>query len=214
MFTKVFSKCNRFQKLCIFLIVVLLAALHATSIAWVRSTTPVTQDKLLQGVIEKRIRCAHNISRKPLCQKVEQNDTEPEQSFESFVIDEVTRVCTDIYPDLDPTYILAIIYHESRFQPDAVNHTTNATGLMQILPKWHTTRAENLGVSLTDPAGNILVGCDILNEVYQRYGSFSYAVNVYAGGYVYANNYKNTKSPYEKALDSILASGVLNSIGR
>lgn len=214
MFTKVFSKCSQFQKICIFLAVVLLTALHVAGISWVRSSHPVTQDKLLQVVIEKRVHCAHSISRKSLCTKVEQNDTEPEQSFENFVIDEVLRVCTDVYPDLDPNYVLAIIYHESRFKPDVVNSKTNATGLMQILPKWHTSRAQRLGVDLADPAGNILVGCDILNEVYQQSKSMRYALNVYAGGYSYANNYKNTKSQFEKELDEIIASGVIYSFRR
>lgn len=214
MFTKIFSKCSRFQKICIFLVVILLAALHAAGIAWVRSTIPVTQDKLPQVVVEKRVHYTHNIFRKPLCQKVEQDDMELEQSFENFIINEVLRVCTDVYPDLDPNYVLASIYHESRFKPDVINARTNATGLMQILPKWHAVRAQKLGVSLTDPAGNILVGCDILNELYQQSNSFQYALNVYAGGYPYANAYKNTKSPFERELDEILASGVLYFVGR
>lgn len=135
-------------------------------------------------------------------------------SFEDQVYTMAFSICEETYPDLKPGYVLALIYHESRFIPDVVNSKTGATGLMQILPKWHTARAEKLGVSLTDPAGNILTGCDILNEVYQQSGSMSYALNVYAGGYAYANNYKNTKSPFERELDEILASGVLYSIGR
>lgn len=133
------------------------------------------------------------------------------QTFEQQVISEVRRVCSEIYPDLDSDYVTAIIWLESRFEPDAVNSKTGAVGLMQILPKWHISRAENLGVSLDDWRGNILTGCDILNEIFQLKGSMSYAINFYAGGYVYADYYKATgkQSPYELLLDGIISSGTL-----
>lgn len=120
--------------------------------------------------------------------------------YDSYVDD----VIINHYPDLDPVYIRAIIYHESRYDPNCRNKKTNATGLMQILPKWHTKRARNLGVTdLFDPYGNILVGCDILHEISQTYG-LEYALNFYAGGYKYANRYKGRVSPYVKALKDII----------
>lgn len=142
-------------------------------------------------------------------------DTASNYSFESQVADEVKKICKNVYPDLDSDYILAMIYRESRFQPDVTNSKTGATGLMQILPKWHTARAEKLGVSLYDWRGNVLTGCDLLNEVMQDKGSLSYAINFYAGGYEYADYYKraHTQSPYERSLEEILSSGVLDSIG-
>lgn len=145
---------------------------------------------------------------------VQSTDDLVDYSFESQVVNEVKRICKDVYPDLDPDYILAMIYRESRFQPDALNPKTGATGLMQILPKWHTARAEKLGVSLYDWRGNILTGCDLLNEIVQDKGSLSYAVNFYAGGYEYADYYKRThiRSPYERSLEEILSRGVLDSI--
>lgn len=145
---------------------------------------------------------------------VRAKDAAPSYSFESQVADEVEQICRDVYPNLDPNYILAMIYRESRFQPDATNSKTGATGLMQLLPKWHTTRAEKLGVSLCDWRGNILTGCDLLNEVMQDKGSLSYAINFYAGGYEYADHYKRThiRSPYERSLEKILSSGILDSI--
>lgn len=115
-------------------------------------------------------------------------------------VDEITST---IYTDVDPLLVKAIIYHESRFDPDASNSSGGTIGLMQISPKWHTNRADDLGVSLTDPYGNILVGCDILNELYKSY-SKSYSLNVYAGGYSYADRYRNDKSPFEKELDTIM----------
>lgn len=137
-----------------------------------------------------------------------------EKSFEQEVLSEVRRVCAEVYPDLDPDYVSAIIWAESRFQPDAVNNRTGATGLMQILPKWHTLRADRLGVSLNEWKGNILVGCDILNEMIQKKGSMHYAVNFYAGGYNYADYYERTGelSPYENSLNNILSSEVFEEM--
>lgn len=115
--------------------------------------------------------------------------------------DEITL---SVYPDIPSEYVKAIIWHESRFEPEIMNTKTKATGLMQILPKWHTKRAKTLGVSsLTDPYGNILVGCDILNELTQKY-DFNYALNFFAGGYPYADRYKNSASPFVQELNEII----------
>lgn len=136
------------------------------------------------------------------------------ETFEMQVASEVRRLCVNVYPDLDSDYILAMVYYESRFQQDAINSKTGAVGLMQILPQWHTDRANNLGVSLYDWKGNILVGCDILNEMMQKKGSMHYAVNFYAGGYRFADYYERTGklSPYENSLNNILSSGVLEEM--
>lgn len=109
------------------------------------------------------------------------------------------------YPSIDPEYVCAIIYHESRFNPTVTNSKTGVRGLTQINPKWHTKRAESLGVmDLYEPYGNILVCFDILNELTQKYG-FDYALNFYAGGYPYANDYQNSKSPFIDQLQEIMS---------
>lgn len=113
-------------------------------------------------------------------------------------------ITSTIYPDISADYVKAIIYHESRYNPDALNSATGVKGLMQINPKWHTKRAESLGViDLFDPYGNILVGCDILNELTQQH-DFNYALNFFAGGYPYADRYKNSASPFVKQLNDII----------
>lgn len=127
----------------------------------------------------------------------------PELTGVDLYLSYVDEITSTIYTDVDPLLVKAIIYHESRFDPDAVNSNGGAVGLMQISPKWHTNRADALGVSLSDPYGNILVGCDILNELYKSH-SKSYSLNVYAGGYSYADRYRNDKSPFEKELDAIM----------
>lgn len=114
------------------------------------------------------------------------------------------EIVTNIYPDIQSDYVKAIIWHESRYNPDSINSRTGVTGLMQISPKWHTKRAESLGVTdLTDPYGNILVGCDILNELTQKH-DFNYALNFFAGGYPYADRYKNSVSPFVEQLNDII----------
>lgn len=124
-----------------------------------------------------------------------QQEVSPVEQYCKYV-DEIT---SDIYPDLDPLLVKAVIQHESRYNAEAYNPRTGVVGLMQINPKWHSARADKLGVDLKDPYGNILVGCDILNELCQS-SSVSYALNVYAGGYTYANSYIHGTSPYEETI--------------
>lgn len=115
----------------------------------------------------------------------------------------VDQIIEQYYPILDADTIKAMIYLESTYRPNLVNKKTGVKGLMQVSPKWHTERAKSLGVTdLLDPYGNILVGCDILNEMTQKYGA-TYAINYYAGGYKYANNHKNSTSAYIKKLNGI-----------
>lgn len=114
------------------------------------------------------------------------------------------EITSTFYPDISVEYVKAIVWHESRYQPDKVNSKTGVKGLMQISPKWHTQRAKNLGViDLFDPYGNILVGCDILNELTQQH-DFNYALNFFAGGYPYADRYKNSTSPFVEQLNDII----------
>lgn len=116
----------------------------------------------------------------------------------------VDEIINQHYPSLDAECVKAIIYHESRYDPNAYNSKTGVIGLMQINPKWHTKRALDLGVTdLYDPYGNILVGCDILNELTKQY-SFNYAINFFAGGYSYADAYTELESPYMKSLKQII----------
>lgn len=116
----------------------------------------------------------------------------------------VYEIVENYYPSLNPELIRAIIHHESRYDESRVNSRTNATGLMQVLPKWHTDRAKSLGVTdLKDPYGNILVGCDYLSSLFENY-SYDYALNLYAGGYPYADKNKGHTSSFIKELNDIM----------
>lgn len=135
---------------------------------------------------------------------IEQVNADPLQTEAELYNSYADEIVEKFYPDLDVRYVKAIIYHESRYQPDLTNSKTGVKGLMQISPKWHTKRAENLGVTdLFDPYGNILVGCDILNDLTQKQ-DFNYALNFFAGGYPYANRYKSSTSPFVEQLTRII----------
>lgn len=154
--------------------------------------------------------CSEPKFSKTFCPRNPIAEEEPVLEGEALYKSYILEIVENYYPNLDAQTIMAIVYHESRFQPDAVNSRTGATGLMQVLPKWHKDRAARLGVTdLSDPYGSLLVGCDILNEVYQQKSSMSYAVDVFAGGYSYANYYKNSVSPYRADLNKILQEHIL-----
>lgn len=83
--------------------------------------------------------------------------------------------------NIDYLLIVALIEAESQFDPNAVNGTHY--GLCQVSSKWHTDRAEELGVDdLYDPLGNILVGIDYLNELLSKDKGVTYALMSYRLG--------------------------------
>ena len=63
--------------------------------------------------------------------------------------------------------ILAIMDIESDGNPEA-RSVAGAVGLMQVMPQYHSHRAEKYGGSLEDPAVNLRVGAEILKENFQR----------------------------------------------
>lgn len=96
-----------------------------------------------------------------------------------------------LYPNLSEDLISAIIWRESRYDPNARNYDGSCVGLMQVSTKWHTDRARNLGVEdLYDPYGNILTGCDLLSELLNSY-NLETALMIYHGGYSYAQKYQS-----------------------
>lgn len=77
----------------------------------------------------------------------------------------VDDICSN-YPNVDPAIVKAIIWKESRFNPNCKSDGGYSIGLMQVSTKWHMDRAYSLGVEdLYDPYGNILVGVDYLNDL-------------------------------------------------
>jgi hypothetical protein len=85
---------------------------------------------------------------------------------------------------IDPTLVLAIAAVESKFKPGAVNPTTGAMGLMQIMPRWHHDKILNVGgePSLMLIAPNIAVGAAIMAEyLHAEDGDIEDALGHYLG---------------------------------
>jgi peptidoglycan lytic transglycosylase len=90
--------------------------------------------------------------------------------------------------DLDPALLAAVIYAESRFDPD-VESSAGAVGLMQLLPDTAKgialrTGGDRFAVSdLRDPEINVRYGSWYLNHLRSRYdGSMRLALAAYHAG--------------------------------
>lgn len=90
--------------------------------------------------------------------------------------------------DLDPTLLAAVIYAESRFDPD-VESSAGAVGLMQLLPETakgialRTGGAEFVVSDLRDPEINVRYGSWYLNHLRARYdGDMRLALAAYHAG--------------------------------
>lgn len=71
--------------------------------------------------------------------------------------------------NMDFTFVMALIQHESGFQPDAVS-ATNDYGLMQINECNHAYIAEALGVTdFLNPYENVRSGMFILRKLFEKY---------------------------------------------
>lgn len=97
-------------------------------------------------------------------------------------VEEAARYAAELY-DLPPELLEAIAWHESRYQPDAVNG--DCTGLMQVSLYWHRDRMERLGVTesmMWEHGPNMLVAADFLDELIRRYDGDMGAVLMYYNG--------------------------------
>ena len=77
--------------------------------------------------------------------------------------------------DVDPALLAAVIYRESKFDPDAVSDS-GAVGLMQLLPETakgiaqYTGGAEFRLADLYDPEINVRYGSFYLKRLLEKYG--------------------------------------------
>ena len=83
---------------------------------------------------------------------------------------------------IDPLLLLAVMAIESRFNPIAESEF-GAKGLMQVIPKLHPDKVEEVGGSkaVLDPMSNILIGARILKQYMRQTGSVETALQVYNG---------------------------------
>ena len=100
--------------------------------------------------------------------------------------DYIFEVCEDY--GVNHLVVLAMIKKESAFNSASVGDNGNSFGLMQIQPRWHQQRMNELGVTdLLDPYQNILVGVDYLADMMAYEKGLEWALMAYNGGPTYAN---------------------------
>ena len=97
----------------------------------------------------------------------------------------IADLCEEYH--IQPELVLAVIEQESQYKPEAIGDSGNSLGLMQIQPRWHSERMQQLGCDdLLDPYQNVTVGVDILAEKLAK-GSTTWALMAYNGGNQYAD---------------------------
>jgi soluble lytic murein transglycosylase-like protein len=85
---------------------------------------------------------------------------------------------------VEPILVLAVVAVESGYQPEAINESSGAKGLMQVLPKWHADKIRRIGGErhLLLVAPNLNVGTAILAEYLRRErGDVDGALRRYSG---------------------------------
>lgn len=80
--------------------------------------------------------------------------------------------------NLKPMVVLSVIATESSFRKDVVN-SSNATGLMQIIPRWHQDKIK--GRDLTDIEVNVEVGTAFLAECMNKRKTYKGGLACYNG---------------------------------
>ena len=90
---------------------------------------------------------------------------------------------------IDPDIVIAVIKKESNFDSSIIGDNGRSYGLMQVQPRWHQERMNELGCTdLLNPYDNVTVGIDILADLYMSGNSTEWVLMAYNGGVSYANN--------------------------
>lgn len=106
--------------------------------------------------------------------------------------------CKDIH--INPYMIMAMCERESQYKADAVGDSGRSLGIMQIQPKWHEWRMDKLGCTdLMDARHNMMVGIDILMDLYSKCNDTAWVLMAYNGGEAYANRNYNAGNISEYA---------------
>ena len=155
-------------KLLIF-VVVLLLIITTTSVVYADSNLSHNQPNALMLKEINRV-----------TEKVKVVTPPPVLTQEQIINGYVESICKTY--SMDSAIIKSIIWHESRYNPNASNG--NCLGLMQISTRWHTGRAEKLGVTdFYDIQGNILLGIDYFSELLNNCKDPALALMAYNMGY-------------------------------
>lgn len=107
--------------------------------------------------------------------------------------------------NLDPLLIVAIIGIESGFNPYAQS-PMGALGLMQVIPRYHQDKLPKAAgkAAFLDPASNVQVGAQVLQEAIRRQGGLMEGLQYYGGvsddpDQSYANRVITEKQRLEQA---------------
>lgn len=84
--------------------------------------------------------------------------------------------------NIAPSFVVAMIEHESSFRDWVVGDNGLSTGLMQIQKRYHAERMERLGCDdLLNPYHNITVGVDYLAELFNENPDVYWVLMAYNG---------------------------------
>lgn len=166
---------------------IILAGMSAATLAFAEEPSTMNQPKSAEVSAEKVDTSTMNqpISAAEVCEEV---NTEPELwavPLEEDLQLHIADLCEEYH--IQPELVLAVIGKESQYNPEAIGDSGNSLGLMQIQPRWHSKRMQQLGCDdLLDPYQNVVVGVDILAEKLAK-GSTEWALMAYNGGNQYAD---------------------------
>ena len=105
---------------------------------------------------------------------------------------------------INPYLVFAMCERESNYNADEVGDSGNSLGIMQIQPKWHQWRMDKLGLfDWMDATQNIMIGIDILLDLYGKNDDTAWVLMAYNGGVAYADRY------YEAGNISEYAEGIM-----
>lgn len=167
-----------FETVCIFAIGFTLGRSYERSIP--KETKVIFQEipKIVNENIDPPIQDVNDLKGEFLMQNYYNDIQETEDPHARFANDKewyislIHDVCINynFYPDL-PYLVQAIMEVESNYRPDLVS-SQNCVGLMQISTRWQADRMAKLNIDdIYDPYSNILVGVDLLQDLYYNYAN-------------------------------------------
>lgn len=90
--------------------------------------------------------------------------------------------CVSQAYNIDYSFVVAVIERESNYRPTVIS-STNDYGLMQINKSVHSWVTEETGVTnYLDPYQNVIAGCFILHELFEKYDEASMVLMAYNMG--------------------------------
>lgn len=187
-YTKLYLIMGTLEIVCIFTIGFILGRFYEQSIQ--KETKVIFQEipQVTETKIEPAIQDSNPNKGDFLTQRYYNDIQETEDPHARFANDKewyiylIKDICNDynFYPDL-PYLVQAIMEVESNYKPDLVS-SQSCVGLMQISTFWQADRMSKLKVTdIYDPYSNILVGVDLLQDLYYNYayGDIWLAVMMY-----------------------------------